>query len=68
MAMAVSVDEGFAERHIAAAFAVDRARRRNPENRRESASPGKPAGMQFRITAGQPAEIAILRRRLVVER
>ena len=68
--IASGVDQRLAEHHIAAAFPVNRfalfGRRRH--RLLETARPGKRAGMQFRISAGQIDRIAIGSGPLVGER
>src|SRR6266705_805700 len=63
MSDAIGIFESFAEHHVAAALAVNRARRgefyesiAKPPRRCER------AGVELRVTAGQPANIAPLRR------
>src|SRR5262249_61990602 len=69
MTHAAPVFDAFAEDHVAAALAVHRARLREArEGAPKISRSSQRAGMQFRITAGQPADIAALRRGLVVER
>ena len=58
-----------AQHHVAAAFAMDRPGLR--KTRQPGAKPGRRrerAGMELRIAAGQPAGIAVARRRLVGKR
>ena len=63
------VDQAFAQRHIAAALAVNGLRRREqPQAVEEAARAGEAAGMQFGIASRQPAGVAVGGRRLVGQR
>ena len=63
------VDEARAQRHVAAALAMHRPRPGEaPQTLTEAGRRGEPTGMQLGIAAGQPAGIAVIRRRLVGER
>ena len=69
VADALRVLKALAEHHVAAALAMDRPRcgeMRQPCA--ESLGGGEPLGMQFGISARQPATIARLRRRFVGQR
>ena len=62
------IGQALAHRHIAPAFAVRRARLGEaPETFAKSRCRRQPPGVQFRIAARKPADIAIGRRRLVGE-
>src|SRR6266446_3353115 len=69
MTRAVRVLDALAQHHVAAALAVDWPRVREArEPLPEALRRGERAGMQLRITTGQPADVAALGRRLVGER
>src|SRR5579872_2140898 len=69
VAFALRVDDRLAENHIAAAFAVNRvASSESAQAIEKFFCRGDARGMKFWITPRQPADIAILRRRLVRER
>src|SRR5436190_12177959 len=66
MSDAISILEGFAEHHVAATLAVNRAGR--GEFYQSIAKPPRGcerAGVELRVTAGQPANITPFRRRLI---
>jgi hypothetical protein len=69
VACAFRVLDPLAQHHVAAALAVDRPRVREArEPLLEALRRGERAGMEFRITARQPADVAALGRRLIGER
>ena len=69
VANAVGILDPFSEHHVAAAFAVDRPALGEPGKPAPEAPRGRErARMQLRITAGQPAHVAVVGRRLVGER
>jgi hypothetical protein len=63
---AVGIDQPLPQHHVAAALAMHRlARGEVGEPSLEAPGIRERAGMQLRITAGEPAGIAIFRRRLI---
>src|SRR5439155_9323641 len=69
VARAACILQSLAEHYMAAALAVHRPRlRETREPRLEFLRSSERAGMKLRITAGQPADIAALGRRLIGER
>src|SRR5215831_19914357 len=68
VARAIRVLDPLPQHHVAAALAVDRPRLREArEPLLEALRGGERAGMEFRITAGQPADVAAFGRRLIGE-
>src|SRR5262245_62313376 len=69
VARTIRVLDPLAQHHVAAALAVHRPRLREARKPLpEALRRGKRAGMELRITAGQPADVAALGRRLIGER
>src|SRR5262252_2725841 len=69
VARAARILDPLAQHHVAAALAVDRPRLREArEPFPEALRGGEHASMELRITAGQPADVAALVRRLIGER
>src|SRR5271165_2971472 len=68
MRRARCVDEALAQNHVASAFAMHRSGLSELTQAFEkSGGGGEFAGMKLGISAGQPAKVAIVRRRLVCE-
>jgi hypothetical protein len=69
MADTMLILEAFTEHHVTAALAMDRPRfGKSPKAIQEAAGRGQPAGMEFRVAAGQPAHVAMIRWRFVPQR